>query len=100
MQAIRYSAGNVFFGFHDGFASDTSKHLLAVDATTGILEPEPTINSFWGVWAIAMSTNVLAVGGEFTMFSGVVVQGIAVLSTAVAPPPPPTANGAQRRTRT
>ena len=95
MQAIRYSAGNVFFGFHDGFASDTSKHLLAVDATTGILEPwSPTINSFWGVWAIAASTNALAVGGEFTMFSGVAVQGIAVLSTAVAPPPPPTANGA------
>lgn len=90
VQAIRYSAGNVFFGFHDGFANDTTKKLLAADATTGILEPwSPTVNVFWGVRAIAASPDALVVGGEFTMFSGVATQGIAVLPTTVAPPPPP-----------
>jgi hypothetical protein len=88
VQAIRYFNGNVFFGFHDGFGDDTAKHLLAADATTGVLEPwTPTINSFWGVWAIAAGTDTLAVGGEFTTFSGVNTQGVAVLGPNGAPPP-------------
>jgi hypothetical protein len=95
VQAIRYSAGNVFFGFHDGYLGDTTAHLLAADAATGLLEPwQPKINSFWGVWAIAASTDALAIGGEFTTFSGVSTQGIAILPTTVAPPPPPPPSGA------
>ena len=86
VQAVRYFNGNVFFGFHDGYADDTSKHLLAADATTGVLEPwTPTINSFWGVWAIAADADSLAIGGEFTTFTGVNVQGVALLGANGTP---------------
>ena len=45
-----------------------------------MLEPwTRTINSFWGVWAIAADADSLAIGGEFTTFSGVNVQGVALL---------------------
>jgi hypothetical protein len=88
VQAVRYFGGNLFFGFHDGYAGDTTVHLLAVDAVSGILEPwRPAINSFWGVWAIAAGTDSLAVGGEFTTFSGVRTQGIAMLGPAPVTPP-------------
>lgn len=95
IQAIRYRAGNVFFGFHDGFANDTTAHLLVADAASGVLEPwKPTINSFFGVWSIAATDDALAIGGEFTIFSGVQTQGVAVLgntTTDTDPPTPPTA---------
>lgn len=94
VQAVRYFGGNVVFGFHDGFAGDTTVHLLAADAASGVLEPwRPAINSFWGVWAIAAGTDSLAVGGEFTTFSGVRTQGIALLGPAPVTPPPTGANG-------
>lgn len=94
VQAVRYFGGNLFFGFHDGFGGDTTVHLLAADAGSGVLETwKPAINSFWGVWAIAAGSDSLAVGGEFTTFSGVRTQGIALLGPAPIAPPPTGANG-------
>lgn len=93
IQAVRYHQGNVFFGFHDEFAGDTTVRLLAADASTGVLENwRPTINSFFGVWAIAADGDSIAVGGEFTNVSGVAVQGVAVFNPNLAdttPPSPP-----------
>ena len=95
VQAVTYHQGNVFFGFHDHFAGDTTVRLLAADASTGALEDwRPTINSFFGVWAIAAAGDSIAVGGEFTDISGVPVQGVAVFNPNLAdttPPSSPTA---------
>ena len=35
VQAVRYSNGNVYFGFHDGFGGNVKLRLLAADAATG-----------------------------------------------------------------
>lgn len=80
VQAVRYHAGNLYFGFHEGYQGDTSVRLLAADATTGTLEAfRPSVNSFYGVWAIDATDDALVAGGEFTRVSGVWTQGVAVL---------------------
>lgn len=79
VQAVRYHGGNVYFGFHEGFAGNTTVRLLAADAGTGALEVfRPTVNSFYGVWAIDASDTALVAGGEFTRVSGVPTQGVAI----------------------
>ncbi len=79
VQAVRYQGGNVYFGFHEGFGADRSVRLMAVDAGTGALEAfRPTVNSFYGVWAIDASATALVAGGEFTTVTGVPTQGVAV----------------------
>jgi hypothetical protein len=94
VQAVAYRDGNVYFGFHESFAGDTSVRVLAVDAGTGAIEPwRPTVNSFYGVWAIATSPDAVVIGGEFTQVTGVNVQGLAILRPGAAdttPPSPPT----------
>ena len=86
MQAIEYTNGEVYFGFHEGYAGNPLRHLLAADAVTGVIDPnfQPNVNSFWGVWSIDASDGTLAVGGEFTNFDGVAVQGIALLPSLFA----------------
>ncbi|MFN8125483.1 MAG: PQQ-binding-like beta-propeller repeat protein [Candidatus Nanopelagicales bacterium] len=50
VQAVAYEAGNVYFGFHEGFENDLTLRLLAADAQTGALENfRPPVNSFYGV---------------------------------------------------
>jgi hypothetical protein len=79
VQALKYYGGNVYFGFHEGFAGDTTVRLLAADAGTGKLEAfRPTVNSFYGVWALDATDRALVAGGEFTKVSGVPTQGVAI----------------------
>jgi len=78
-QAVGYHDGTLYFGFHEGFAGDTSVRLLAADALTGELEDfRPTMNSFFGVWAIDASSEGLVPVGEFTRVSEVPTRGLAV----------------------
>jgi hypothetical protein len=55
---------------------DQIRHrLLAVDATTGVIDPQwtpklPTTNGDLGVWAMAWYGPYLYVGGDFTTISG------------------------------
>lgn len=78
-QAVAYYDGNLFFGFHEGFEGDLSVRLLAVDVLTGELEDfRPSVNSFFGIWALDANAVGLAGGGEFTNVSGVGTRGIAV----------------------
>ena len=62
---------------------------MAADAATGVTDPnfQPDVNSFWGVWSIDESGGTIAVGGEFTTFDGVAVQGIALLPSLFAERP-------------
>lgn len=73
VQAVTFYGGNVYFGFHEGYQADTTVKLLAADATRGAVEPgwRPSINSFYGVWALAASNRGLVAGGEFTRVSNV-----------------------------
>ena len=79
VQAIEYYRGSVYFGFHDGFAGDSSLKVLAADAATGALDPQfrPSFDRFWGVFAIDVTDDALAVGGEFRVVSGVPAEGLA-----------------------
>jgi trimeric autotransporter adhesin len=85
-QAIEYTNGEVYFGFHEGFGGNPLRHILGADAATGAIDPnfQPNVNSFWGVWSIDASGGTLAVGGEFTQFDGVNVQGVALLPSLFA----------------
>lgn len=83
VQAIRLVGGKVYFGFHEGFADDTTVRLLAVDADTGALDPfRPTMDSFWGVWAIDGMADALVAGGQFTTVQGVPTRGVASFAPA------------------
>jgi chitodextrinase len=78
-QAVAYSEGKLYFGFHEGFEDDLTVRMLAADVLTGELEDfRPSINSFFGVWAIDANSVGLAVGGEFSNVAGVGTRGIAV----------------------
>lgn len=99
IQAIEYHDGTVYFGFHDGYHDDTTLKVLAADEATGAVDPDfrPHFNRFWGVFAIGVSDDVVVVGGDFTVVSGVPAEGFArFVSTAGAdaadepqPDPPP-----------
>jgi len=85
-QAVGYHDGTLYFGFHEGFGGDTSVRMLAAEVFTGSLEDfRPSMNSFFGVWAIDASAAGLAAGGEFTVVSGVPTRGVAVFPGTVAP---------------
>ena len=51
VQAVRYDAGTVYFGFHGGYNGNNNRRLMAADATTGTLDPDfqPNINGIVGV---------------------------------------------------
>lgn len=78
VQAVDYHDGTVFFGFHDGFQNDTSLRLLAVDATTGVIDQgfTPAFDRYWGVFGISATDDLVAVAGDFTRVSGVAAQGV------------------------
>ena len=73
VQAVAFYGGNVFFGFHEGYVGDTTVKLLAADAGSGALEPafRPSINSFYGVWALGATDRGVVAGGEFTVVNRV-----------------------------
>ncbi len=94
-QAVKYSQGNVFFGFHEGDIGDPTVRMLAADSVTGIVEApyHLPIDSFFGIWDIDASPDAVVLGGEFANVNGVATQGIAILprvSTETVPPTAPT----------
>jgi hypothetical protein len=83
VQAIAYARqGYVYFGCHDGVLDSMGDNRLAVlDATNGkIYDIYPEMNSFFGVRALDMTDNCLAVGGEFTEMNGITQRYLAVFS--------------------
>lgn len=87
VQTVRYAGGEVYFGFHEGFAGNFDVRMRAADAQTGALDTAflPTINSFWGVWDITSTYDQLVIGGEFTRVNGVNQQGVAILPSIFGP---------------
>ena len=93
-QAVRSNNGNVYFGFHEGALDDHTIRMRSADASTGQINNFYTpMDSFFGVWDIDANADALVVGGEFTNFSGVATQGIAILPKASNDTTPPTAPG-------
>jgi outer membrane protein assembly factor BamB len=56
----------------------TRLKILAVDETTGTLQPwNPSVNSVLGVFALAAGSGTLTMGGDFTNVAGTDQQGFA-----------------------
>ncbi|HSV40650.1 MAG TPA: hypothetical protein VLI04_17945 [Nocardioidaceae bacterium] len=94
IQAIDFFDGITYFGFHDGYQLDTSVKLRAVNAYTGVLDPDfiPHFDAFWGIFAISATERGLVLGGEFTTVGGVSARGFARFpSLGQVPTPPPAA---------
>jgi Domain of unknown function (DUF5122) beta-propeller len=81
-QAVQYSNGYVYAGFHDGYQGDTALRLLALDPATGLPDPSymPTSGSYPGVDCLDADGNHLAAGGYFPNMGGVAVKGLAIFS--------------------
>ncbi len=79
-QAVQYSNGYVYMGFHDGYLGNNALRLLALDPDTGAVDPtfQPTSGSFPGVYALAADGNHLVAAGYFPNMGGVAVKGLAV----------------------
>ena len=79
VQAVVYARSNAYFGFHDGFAGDTSLRLLAADAVDGTLTPfAPQSSGSVGVLALASSGPYLVAVGKFPKMGSVNVKSVAV----------------------
>jgi len=80
VQAVGYEDGRVYFGFHEGYGGSTSVRMLAANASNGSLDNSfrPSINSFYGVWAIDAAPGGLIAGGEFTRVEGVKARRVAI----------------------
>jgi outer membrane protein assembly factor BamB len=72
VQAVKYSNGYVYFGFHDGFGGDTAKRILAANPQTGALNAgfAPESGAYPGVLSIDADGSFLAVGGYFNRMGG------------------------------
>jgi Domain of unknown function (DUF5122) beta-propeller len=81
-QAVQYSNGYVYMGFHDGYLGNNQLRLLAVDPTTGIPDPSymPISGSFPGVYCLDADGTHLVAGGYFPNMGGVSVKGLAIFS--------------------
>jgi Ca2+-binding RTX toxin-like protein len=93
VQAVKYHAGNVYFGFHDHYQDNPFVKVLAADVNTGLVEAwRPAIPSFWGVWAIdASSSDGLVIGGQFNSVEGISTRNVAIFEPlAQADSTPPT----------
>ena len=91
-QAIEEFAGTVYSGFHEGCSGDLTIRLTANDSLLGVRDPlfRPSFDKFWGARALDASGTALALAGDFTLVSGVHVQGFALFPSILAPPPPTT----------
>jgi hypothetical protein len=84
VQAVEYSNGYVFFGFHDGFTINRVRsftlRILAADAATGALTPgfTPESGGYPGVLTIDADGTSLAVGGYFNRMGGMSVRGLSI----------------------
>ena len=80
VQAVKYSNGNLYFGFHDGFNGNVTLRLLAADAVTGNLEQafQPVSGGYPGTLALAADGNYLVVGGKFPRMGAIRVKGLSI----------------------
>jgi hypothetical protein len=80
VQAVEYSHGNVYFGFHDGYNGNTTLRLLAADAITGAVEPGfmPVSSGYPGVEAITADGSRLVSAGKFPKMGGATVKGLSI----------------------
>lgn len=83
-QAVAVVEDSVFVGFHEGCNGDTSVRVMSYNASNGSRDSSfrPTFNKFYGAWAAAGNSSVLAVAGDFTRISGVNAQGFAIFRRA------------------
>ena len=84
MQAVQYSNGQVYAGFHDGFARRHTLRLLALAPTDGAVDPtfHPSSNSYPGVYCLDADGRYLVAGGYFSNMGGVGVKGLAIFPKA------------------
>ena len=93
VHAVALLDGNAYFGGHfqtycgpvagqhTCTTPTTRLKALAVDETTGTLQPwAPSVNSTLGIFAMASGTGTLAIGGDFTKISGTNQQGFAAFT--------------------
>ena len=82
-QAVVASSTTVYAGGHFLVLHGPDvarKRLAAFDAATGALDPwAPNPATDLGVWSLALGTDGLVVGGDFTAIGNQVQQGIAVM---------------------
>jgi hypothetical protein len=80
VQAVKYSNGNVYFGFHDGFNGNSTLRLLAVDAASGNLEQvfQPISGGTPGTVALEADGSYLVVGGKFPRMGAIRVKGLSI----------------------
>lgn len=91
IQVIKYFGGTAYFGFHDGYQLDPHVHVMAVDAKTGAIDTSfwPSVIGFWGLWALDITDEGMAIGGDFTTVAGIPAQGWARFPRSGDLPPPP-----------
>jgi hypothetical protein len=79
-QAVVYSNGYVYQGFHDGFGGDTTQRVHAIDPATGqvVAGFRPASSSHPGVWTLEGNGKYLVAGGYFANMGGVPVKGLAI----------------------
>ncbi len=79
VQAVKYRAGNVYFGFHEGYQDNLNAKLMSADVYNGTLEPwRPSISEFYGVWDIDATGAGLVAGGPFRSVEGIPTRGVAI----------------------
>ena len=84
MQAVVYSNHMVYGGFHDGFESNISLRLLALDPDDGVPDAtfRPASNGYPGVYCLDANGAYLVAGGYFSTMGGVGVEGLAIFPKA------------------
>jgi hypothetical protein len=91
MQAVTVVGATMLSGGHEGIEDDYSLRMTANATADGERDQlfRPTFDRFWGVYAIDGDDKRAVAAGDFTLVSGVAVQGFAIFPTRPAPPPPP-----------
>ncbi len=87
VQGIRLVGSSVFAGFHDG-DGDGATRVARYDLATGTRDGSfsPSFNQFIGGWAIAGDDSAVILAGDFSVVSGVPVQGFAIFPAAAPTP--------------
>ena len=79
MQAVAATDDFVFAGFHEGWDGNEERHLVALSASTGAVQPWfVQTNSYWGVRGLELYDQGLVATGEFTWAGGVNARRIAI----------------------
>lgn len=72
VHTVAYHRGTLWMGFAKGALDDRMARIRALDATTGVADPNfaPVINSQWGVRTIAATDRGVVIGGNFWKIGG------------------------------